>query len=103
MRASLADSTPSSTSPLPPLFCPQTYTPATAPQECRDAHATAVLWSSWTSFVSGSILSFLCSPVVGHLSDHHGRKPFMVLVISLGLLSPCIILMFLWGWVPIYA
>ena len=27
----------------------------------------AVTWGSWTSFVSGSILSFLFSPIAGHL------------------------------------
>mmetsp|Transcript_39772 Transcript_39772/g.118374 ORF Transcript_39772/g.118374 Transcript_39772/m.118374 type:complete len:610 (-) Transcript_39772:1609-3438(-) len=80
----------------------QEFTPETAPQECVEAHAQAVTWGSWTSFVSGSILSFLCSPVVGHLSDHWGRRPFMLVGIGIAI-GPMVVIMFnLWGWLSIF-
>ena len=37
------------------------------------------MWSSWADFVSSSILLLLLAPVVGHWTDVHGRKPFIVL------------------------
>ncbi len=61
----------------------------------------AVFWNSWTSFVSGSILSFVCAPVVGKLSDDWGRKPFMLAGVSLGLAPMVVLMFFVWGWVPI--
>ncbi|KAL6759122.1 major facilitator superfamily domain-containing protein [Haematococcus lacustris] len=77
------------------------FTPATAPPACQNAHAQAVTWSSWTSFVSGSILSFLCAPSVGSLSDHWGRKPFMLAGISLAGLPMVALTLHLWGWLAI--
>jgi hypothetical protein len=46
-----------------PVDCTQ-FTPATSPPACVDAHGTAVVWSSWTNFVSSSLLTFLSAPVV---------------------------------------
>ncbi|KAG1664048.1 hypothetical protein FOA52_010468 [Chlamydomonas sp. UWO 241] len=80
----------------------QEFTPDTAPRECREAHAQAVTWGSWTSFVSGSILSFFFSPVVGHLSDHWGRRPFMLIGIALALAPMAMIMLNVWGWVSIF-
>lgn len=45
---------------------------------CRDAHADVVLWSSWTSFFSNSLVSIVLTPLLGHWSDLHGRKPFIL-------------------------
>ncbi len=59
------------------------------------------MWTSWTSFASGTVLSFVCAPVVGRLSDHFGRKPFMMAGVSLALLPMLVLMVFCWGWVPI--
>ena len=48
-------------------------------QACVNAHAQVIMWSSWADFVSSSILLLLLAPVVGHWTDVHGRKPFIVL------------------------
>ena len=48
-------------------------------QACVDAHAEVIMWSSWTDFFSSSVLLLLLAPVVGHWTDAHGRKPFIVL------------------------
>lgn len=49
------------------------------PAACVDAHSAVTTWQAWASFVSQSVLSFLINPVVGALSDRHGRVPFLVL------------------------
>ncbi|KAL4420298.1 hypothetical protein ABPG77_001388 [Micractinium sp. CCAP 211/92] len=58
------------------------FLPADAPRidadACRDAHADVVLWSSWTSFFSNSLVSIVLTPLLGHWSDLHGRKPFIL-------------------------
>jgi MFS family permease len=61
----------------------------------------AVTWNSWTSFVSGSILSFIFAPTVGNLSDHWGRKPFILAGVLMALLPMLTLMVHLWGWIPI--
>ncbi len=78
------------------------YTPETSPRACRNAHSTAVLWMSWTNFVSSSLLTFICAPYVGHLSDRIGRKPFMLAGITLMLLPLAVIQLHLHSVLPIY-
>ena len=46
------------------------YTSHNAPLPCRDAHSDAVNWSSASSFVSNSILSFALVGVSGFLCPH---------------------------------
>ncbi|KAK9855166.1 hypothetical protein WJX84_009416 [Apatococcus fuscideae] len=50
-----------------------------SPEQCRDAHASVVIWQSWSSFVANSLICFLLAPLVGHWSDTIGRKPFLIL------------------------
>mmetsp|Transcript_11362 Transcript_11362/g.19903 ORF Transcript_11362/g.19903 Transcript_11362/m.19903 type:complete len:674 (-) Transcript_11362:762-2783(-) len=83
-----------------PIDC-QVFTPATSPKECHDAHAQAVTWNSWSSFVSGSVLSFLCAPTVGRLSDIWGRKPFLLTGVAFSLAPMLVLLVHIWGWVAI--
>lgn len=45
-----------------------------------------VRWSSLTSFVSNSLVSFLFAPLVGHASDARGRRPFLIAAFVLALL-----------------
>ncbi|KAF5835498.1 major facilitator superfamily domain-containing protein [Dunaliella salina] len=71
------------------------------PAFCRNAHAEAVKWTSWTSFVSTSLLSFLCAPNVGSFSDRHGRKPFMLVGMFLALLPMCALMLHVKGLIPI--
>ena len=78
------------------------YTPATAPDACKNAHSTVVNWMSWTNFVSSSLLTLFCAPYIGHLSDVIGRKPFMLLGVSVGLLPIVVLQLYLYGLVPIY-
>eukprot|EP00798_Chlamydomonas_sp_ICE-L_P015593 gene15593-21697_t len=82
------------------LHC-QDYSPDEAPRECHDAHAQAVVWASWASFVSGAILSFTFSPIIGSLSDEYGRKPFMLLGLGLGFGPMLMTMLNVWGWLPI--
>lgn len=84
-----------------PLDC-QLFTPADAPVACNDAHSTAVIWSSWTGFVSSSVLTVLCAPVVGGLSDMYGRKPFMIIGVMLAFVPMMIILGNVHGLISIY-
>ncbi|KAG2492911.1 hypothetical protein HYH03_008825 [Edaphochlamys debaryana] len=84
-----------------PIDC-TTFPPSASPKECVDAHSTAVTWMSWTNFVSSSLLTFLCAPYVGHLSDRIGRKPFMIAGIALWLLPLSVLMLHLRGLVPIY-
>lgn len=72
------------------------------PQECRDAHSTAVTWSSWTSFIEGCVLSFIFSPFFGAASDRWGRKPFMLIGVGLQLVPVAVLLLFVKGLVPIW-
>ncbi|KAG2441733.1 hypothetical protein HXX76_003348 [Chlamydomonas incerta] len=78
------------------------YPPHASPPECVDAHSTAVTWMSWTNFVSSSLLTFLCAPYVGALSDRLGRKPFMLVGISLTFLPLAVLQAFLHDLVPVY-
>ncbi|GLC40908.1 hypothetical protein PLESTM_001124900 [Pleodorina starrii] len=78
------------------------YPPSASPRECVDAHATVVTWMSWTNFVSSSLLTFLCAPYVGGLSDRIGRKPFMLVGVALTLLPLAVIQLHLHDVLPIY-
>ncbi|KAG2451821.1 hypothetical protein HYH02_003597 [Chlamydomonas schloesseri] len=78
------------------------YPPHASPPECVDAHSTAVTWMSWTNFVSSSLLTFLCAPYVGALSDRLGRKPFMLVGISLTFLPLAALQAFLHDLLPVY-
>ncbi|KAI8462492.1 MAG: major facilitator superfamily domain-containing protein [Monoraphidium minutum] len=59
---------------------------------CLDAHAQVVRWSSVTSFVSNSLVSFAFSPLVGDASDARGRKPFLLASLLLALLPAAAVL-----------
>ncbi|KAK9826348.1 hypothetical protein WJX81_000370 [Elliptochloris bilobata] len=48
-------------------------------QACQDAHSQVVAYSSLSDFFANSFFAFLLSPVVGRMSDAHGRKPFLLL------------------------
>lgn len=78
------------------------YPPHASPPECVDAHSTAVTWMSWTNFVSSSLLTFLCAPYVGALSDRLGRKPFMLVGVSLTFLPLAVLQAFLHDLLPVY-
>jgi DHA1 family tetracycline resistance protein-like MFS transporter len=52
-----------------------------------DAHASVVAWSAATSLVSTAGVSLLLTPLLGRLSDVHGRKPFILLGMSASLPS----------------
>eukprot|EP00208_Stichococcus_sp_RCC1054_P002415 CAMPEP_0206141142 /NCGR_PEP_ID=MMETSP1473-20131121/11913_1 /ASSEMBLY_ACC=CAM_ASM_001109 /TAXON_ID=1461547 /ORGANISM="Stichococcus sp, Strain RCC1054" /LENGTH=528 /DNA_ID=CAMNT_0053535571 /DNA_START=129 /DNA_END=1715 /DNA_ORIENTATION=+ len=66
-----------------PVQC-EDYTPRTQPPSCRDAYSDVVWWSTSTSFVTNSILTFLMAPLVGKWSDLAGRRPFMIAAMALG-------------------
>ncbi|KAK9864269.1 hypothetical protein WJX84_011024 [Apatococcus fuscideae] len=55
------------------------YSVQESPEQCRDAHASVVIWQSWSSFVANSLICFMLAPLVGHWSDTYGRKPFLIL------------------------
>ncbi|KAK9805583.1 hypothetical protein WJX72_006405 [[Myrmecia] bisecta] len=76
------------------LFC-EDYPPNQAPQACRDAHSTSVIWSSWTSFISNSLLSFLLAPMIGSWTDVYGRKPFMILAFAVTSVHDVVLLLHL--------
>lgn len=63
-----------------------------APAACQNAHADVVSWSSWTSFASNTLVAFLFQPLVGRLSDIHGRKTYIIAAISLTLLPVGVVL-----------
>ncbi|KAK9805503.1 hypothetical protein WJX72_001711 [[Myrmecia] bisecta] len=76
------------------LVCEE-YPPGEAPQACRDAHSTSVVWSSWTSFTSYSLLSFMLAPMIGSWSDVYGRKPFLLLSFAITSLHEIVLLLHL--------
>jgi MFS family permease len=45
-----------------------------------------VRWASLNSLVANTFLGFFFAPLVGDLSDRLGRKPFMLVGITLGLM-----------------
>jgi MFS family permease len=61
-----------------PLRC-GAFAPADAPPACTDAHASVALWFAATGLVSTAGVSLAVTPLLGALSDLHGRKPFIVL------------------------
>lgn len=58
----------------------------------------AVTWNSWTSFVSGTVLSSMCAPAVGRASDVIGRRPFILVGVGLALAPMAVIMAHVWGW-----
>merc|ERR1712072_19804 len=60
------------------------------PPPCLNAHWQCIQYQSIWLLVSNSVFSFLLNPVIGKLSDKHGRKVFLVL----GTASSCL---------PVYA
>lgn len=50
------------------------------------AHSDVVRWASLNSLVANTFLGFFFAPLVGDLSDRLGRKPFMLIGITLALL-----------------
>ena len=42
-------------------------------QACSDAHATVVLWASWSDFITNSIVLFLLAPMVRHVISEEQR------------------------------
>lgn len=71
------------------------YTSKQAPAPCRDAHSDAVNWSSASSFISNSVLSFALAPMIGSWSDKYGRKPFLIIAFSTASLPLLVILLHL--------
>ncbi|DBA82924.1 hypothetical protein WJX77_008143 [Trebouxia sp. C0004] len=71
------------------------YTSQKAPPSCRDAHSDAVNWSSASSFISNSVLSFALAPMIGSWSDKYGRKPFLIIAFSTASLPLLVILLHL--------
>jgi MFS family permease len=71
------------------------FPPGDQPPPCQNAHSTVVDWSAWTSFVSNTILTFLCAPIVGDLSDTFGRKPFLVASYLLSTLPVTVVVAYL--------
>jgi MFS family permease len=49
------------------------------PPPCLNAHWQCIQYQSIWLLVSNSVFSFLLNPVIGKLSDEHGRKGFLVL------------------------
>lgn len=69
--------------------------PPLQPPACVDGHADVVVWASVTSLLSNTVVGFLAAPLVGDLSDAHGRVPFAALGIALGLLPCGVVALFL--------
>lgn len=48
-----------------------------SPEQCRDAHASVVIWQSWSSFVANSLICFLLVsiPLLVPLSTPHPLIP----------------------------
>jgi MFS family permease len=61
----------------------------------------AVSWNAWASFVSSSVLSCACAPLVGRASDQLGRKPFILVGVTLGLAPMLVLAAHVRGLVPI--
>lgn len=68
---------------------------------CRDAHADVVMWSSWTSFFSNSFVSIVLTPLLGHWSDLHGRKPFFLVAQACSCIPLTIVLLHLTSGLPL--
>lgn len=62
-----------------------TFTPTLTPTQ-QWAHSDVVRWASLNSLVANTFLGFFFAPLVGDLSDRVGRKPFMLLGITLAVL-----------------
>eukprot|EP00879_Flechtneria_rotunda_P003588 GHRR01003823.1.p1 GENE.GHRR01003823.1~~GHRR01003823.1.p1 ORF type:complete len:579 (+),score=133.93 GHRR01003823.1:157-1893(+) len=75
----------------------ESFTPQMQPAACQNAHAVVVRWTSWTSLVANSFLSFLFSPLIGDLSDSYGRKPFILAGLTLSVLPVMVVLLYLLG------
>lgn len=73
----------------------ETFPAGKQPPPCVDAHSTVVQWSSWTSLVSNTFLTFLCAPLVGDLSDTLGRKPFLIAAFVLATLPVTVVVAYL--------
>lgn len=58
--------------------------PSTSP--AQTAHSDVVRWASLNSLVANTFLGFFFAPLIGDLSDRLGRKPFMLVGITLGLM-----------------
>ena len=46
----------------------ENYSVRDSPEECRDAHASVVIWQSWSSFVANSLICFLLVSLFGKCS-----------------------------------
>mmetsp|Transcript_12814 Transcript_12814/g.38699 ORF Transcript_12814/g.38699 Transcript_12814/m.38699 type:complete len:525 (-) Transcript_12814:561-2135(-) len=60
------------------------YSPNLQPAACRDAYSDVVWWSTCTSFLTNSVLTFVMAPLVGTWSDSFGRRPFLAAAMLLG-------------------
>ena len=102
-----------------PLQC-ESFPLGHEPPDCFNAHGTTAEWQGWTLFVSQrrgrgigrargahciavspdprflprSILSFVINPLVGSVSDRHGRKPFLLLAQLINLVPPLVLLLY---------
>lgn len=68
---------------------------------CRWSTTQAVRWNSVVSFVSATLLSSVCTPAVGRLSDSWGRRPFFLGGILTALVPMLVLAAHLHGWLPI--
>lgn len=63
-----------------------------APEACRNGADNAQEASAWGALLM-NILALFCNPVVGSLSDIHGRRIMLIISICLSTLSPAVFVM----------
>ena len=61
-----------------PVTCEKELSDDGLKAQCARGSATAVDYVSLTAFFRNAVLGWLVSPLVGWLSDAHGRKPFFL-------------------------
>jgi DHA1 family tetracycline resistance protein-like MFS transporter len=97
-----------SAAPAPPPNNNNNHNPITPsqPPACVDGHADVVAWASVTSLLQNTVVGFLAAPLIGDLSDAHGRVPFAALGMALGLVPSGVVALYLrfpTGSVPLWA
>ncbi|CAD7701104.1 unnamed protein product [Ostreobium quekettii] len=85
-----------------PMECTGLPSGVKPPEPCVEAHSQVVLWSTWTSFFTNSVLAVYLNPAFGTWSDLHGRKGFIVLGMMMECLPFIAILLYLKDILPLY-